>query len=151
MVSAQFLLSLGYALNNSVVEGGWKEEKKKKKNMQVQAWCGEDEYRSRILPTKTHRQATGVLNLFNSKDTRAGQQECGRLSGWNQEHTWFLLKRALGSVIWVDEVMYLTCPILRYEFGHGLVKAEPLLVPSLTPQNSPKPKSEGLKRAGMAE
>lgn len=82
MVSAQFLLSLGYALYNSVVEkrrrGGRVE--KKKKNMQVQAWRGEDEYRRRILPTKTHRQATGIFNLFNSKDARVEREECGCLS-----------------------------------------------------------------------
>lgn len=76
MVAAQFLLSLAYALYDPAVEkrrrAGRVETKKKekKKNMQVQAWCGEDEYRRRILPTKTHRQATAILNLFNSKDTR---------------------------------------------------------------------------------
>ena len=44
-----------------------KKKKKKKKNLQVQAWCGEDEYHRRILATKKLRRATRVLNLLTAK------------------------------------------------------------------------------------
>lgn len=46
-------------------EGGKKE--KKKKNLQVQAWRGEDEYHRRILSTKALRGATRVLYLLTAK------------------------------------------------------------------------------------
>lgn len=96
----------------------------------------------RILLTKKLRQATGILNLFNSKDTRGEKrEECGR------QHTLFLLKRAVGTVISVDEVMRVTCSILSSEFGHGLVKAEPFLAPSELPQTQ----DGGIKKPGMAE
>lgn len=140
MVSAQFLLSLDYAQYNSTVEKrrreGGKKKKEKRKTCKSRLGAG------RILLTKKLRQATGILNLFNSKDTRGEKrEECGR------RHTLFLLKRAVGTVISLDEVMRVTCSILSSEFGHGLVKAEPFLAPSELPQTQ----DGGIKKPGMAE
>lgn len=46
--------------------------KKKRKTCKSRLGAG------RILPTKKLRQATGILNLFNSKDTRVEkEEECG--------------------------------------------------------------------------
>lgn len=79
MVSAQSLLSLSYALYDPAAEERREGGKRKKKNLQVQAWCGEDEYHRRILATK----ANSCIIPPNSNDTGARkewkEEECERL------------------------------------------------------------------------
>lgn len=91
-------------------EGGKKE--KKKKNLQVQAWRGEDEYHRRILSTKALRGATRVLYLLTAKTQ---EQERGMwTSGCVRQEIHFVLtvaqmciQRQIQSLMGWGNVCYL--------------------------------------------
>lgn len=48
------------------------ERGEKKKTLQVQAWCGRDEYRRRILATKAFKRSNSSIIPLNGRDTGVG-------------------------------------------------------------------------------
>lgn len=68
VVCAQSLLSLSYALYDPAAEKKRRGEREKK-ILQVQAWCGRDEYHRRILATKAFKRSNSSIIPLNGRDT----------------------------------------------------------------------------------
>lgn len=104
MVSLQSLSSLSFALYDPAAE----KKRRGRGNLQVRAWCGEEEYRRRILATKVLRGETRIIPA-EAQESGGLQEECQRL-----------------GVCVGGGLMCATCAIMSSTmFGHGLVRAEP--------------------------